>query len=828
MTGIKLKVDKDAARVKELRSGYAEFNRMYGFQKIDPRYIYFAAAMVSLLWAAVIWYYAANSIYSLSSLLKMLPHEFGGFLAGTIMPIGFIWMIALYIDRNMNSNYEKEVIYPFLQSIIDPHGDTSVITNVIREKVAAETAALGDALDALSGASDKLGSLASNVASSTARALGDMRDEEAALKSISSELSRSAEDIGAKSAGTLKAISEHVGLLLETADAIGRRTSAVVDDIESASTKAASVKKTVGEISRDIGDSVSAALAKAEGIGGSLKDMESSLVSSAEVMEARASQLLSRIEDSSGAFVIKANISAEKIAGATGAMDGSIEEINRLSNENKKVVLASLDQVGKSLGFISQRLDDHERAFGDKSSAALSGVEAFGRKFEELGARIGAIALGVVEKFQGASREMDGFASSAKGIGELAEKATGNIRESSAEMVAASGNVRSAIGEIGALMESSGKNLGEQAANALKFASEIKATLKRQIDDLEDAANNVSTQARIGEMSIEKQGEKLAALSEGLLVKADAMNGKISTTINNIMVLSERLDDKLRSMGESILAKAASASKMMQDGVEGAGARADSFRGIAADLAESSRAAAAGLDALTRAARAVPELSGSVSAAGKELSAAASALEGTALKSGELISNLKDVGAQFSKFAASKSSEFELIAASQAKAMAGVAQYANKLSADAKSALEELARGQGGIASRPAPGVSIARAEEFLGRAGYIIEKLGSVAIDLSRILSPDIGQELWNKYNAGHRSAFARYLSDSLGKRSASALQNLARTNPEFRAAAKSYVDEFDSLVLRARGADKGEILLATITSSDIGKAYMILKEIL
>jgi hypothetical protein len=377
-------------------------------------------------------------------------------------------------------------------------------------------------------------------------------------------------------------------------------------------------------------------------------------------------------------------------------------------------------------------------------------------------------------------------------------------------------------------MESSGKNLGEQAEAALKFASEIKATLRRQIDDLEEAANSVSTQARVGEMSIEKQGEKLAELAEGLVVKADAMNGKISTTISNIMVLSERLDDRLRSMGESIASKAASASKMMQDGVEGANAQAESFKVMAGELSESSRAASAGLDALSRAARAVPGLAGSVSAAGRELEDSAAAIEETALKSEKFVENLKNVGAQFSKFAAAKSSEFEFIANSQAKAMANVAQYANKLSAEARAALDALVLRQKEFSGRAPSGVSMASTEEFLGRAGYIIEKMGSVSIDLSRILSPDVGQELWNKYNAGHRSAFAKYLADALGKRPAAALQNLVRTNPEFRAAAKSYVDEFDSLMLRARGADKGEILLATITSSDIGKAYMVLKEVL
>ena len=141
MTDIKLSIDNDkkTEELKNLKSKYDDFNRVYGFRKINPLYIYLTAGIISLIWLGIIAYYTSHSIYNWSSLFKMLPHEFGGFLAGMIIPIGFVWMVALYIDRNMNSNYEREVIYPFIQSIIDPHGDTSVITKVITKKIETET-----------------------------------------------------------------------------------------------------------------------------------------------------------------------------------------------------------------------------------------------------------------------------------------------------------------------------------------------------------------------------------------------------------------------------------------------------------------------------------------------------------------------------------------------------------------------------------------------------------------------------------------------------------------------------------------------------------------
>ena len=136
---IKLSINKDKedknSEIKSLKSQYNEFNKVYGFRKINPTYIYISAGIISLLWIIFIWSYSANQTYTFAKIFQMLPHEFGGFLSGIIMPICFIWISALYIDKNINSDYEHKVIYPFLQSIIDPYGDTSVITKVIKQKI---------------------------------------------------------------------------------------------------------------------------------------------------------------------------------------------------------------------------------------------------------------------------------------------------------------------------------------------------------------------------------------------------------------------------------------------------------------------------------------------------------------------------------------------------------------------------------------------------------------------------------------------------------------------------------------------------------------------
>ena len=115
----------------------------------------------------------------------------------------------------------------------------------------------------------------------------------------------------------------------------------------------------------------------------------------------------------------------------------------------------------------------------------------------------------------------------------------------------------------------------------------------------------------------------------------------------------------------------------------------------------------------------------------------------------------------------------------------------------------------------------------FLNEAGFIIEKLNSISIDISSILSPEINQELWNKYNAGHKSVFSRYLSKTLDKKQINSLHELINTNSEFAQYVKSFIKEFNNIIAKASTTDKSEILVETLTSTDIGKIYMLLREI-
>ncbi|MDR1009361.1 MAG: hypothetical protein LBL52_03885, partial [Rickettsiales bacterium] len=322
------------AAVKELKHNYDEFNRTYGYRRIRPAYLYGFAGLLSLVWAGLIIYYARNSIYTSASLLKMLPHEFGGFLAGTIMPVGFIWMIAMYVDRNMNSNYEREVIYPFIQSIVDPHGDQGAIIAVIKQKISVESEALASLVSSMSSLYSQMEKTTREGKDSMEAAIAAATGYEGKLGLLTSELARASADLEGKATAMLDNLSENAARLASNSAITEEKAAAAAKGIL-AQTSALEYSlgqtlETTGRIldgvsakKGELDATVEAALARTAEARDNLSQAGTVVQAAAGALETRAEQILAKVEDKTGQFIIKANISAEKISGVVANMEHS-------------------------------------------------------------------------------------------------------------------------------------------------------------------------------------------------------------------------------------------------------------------------------------------------------------------------------------------------------------------------------------------------------------------------------------------------------------------------------------------------------------------------
>lgn len=117
-----------------------------------------------------------------------------------------------------------------------------------------------------------------------------------------------------------------------------------------------------------------------------------------------------------------------------------------------------------------------------------------------------------------------------------------------------------------------------------------------------------------------------------------------------------------------------------------------------------------------------------------------------------------------------------------------------------------------------------ASVDVFMRNSEDIINELETISIDINTIFNKDKDEELWKKYYAGDRTAFARYLAKNMTKKQISAIQKDYEEKSEFRILVDKYIDDFNNLVSTARDSERAGTFLALISGSDIGKVYYIL----
>lgn len=114
--------------------------------------------------------------------------------------------------------------------------------------------------------------------------------------------------------------------------------------------------------------------------------------------------------------------------------------------------------------------------------------------------------------------------------------------------------------------------------------------------------------------------------------------------------------------------------------------------------------------------------------------------------------------------------------------------------------------------------------QRFLNGAVFIIERLQSIAVDITRLFSPTVDEDLWQRYYRGDTSAFLRHAARSLTRRQAGQIRELYEGNGDFRDYVNRYLSEYETLLRASRQTDRAEVLAATLTSADMGKLYLVL----
>jgi len=113
----------------------------------------------------------------------------------------------------------------------------------------------------------------------------------------------------------------------------------------------------------------------------------------------------------------------------------------------------------------------------------------------------------------------------------------------------------------------------------------------------------------------------------------------------------------------------------------------------------------------------------------------------------------------------------------------------------------------------------------LLHTVNRVLDTLGSIGIDLNRVLEGDVAPEIIKRFNKGDRTAAVRRIASRVGEPALIArVRELFEEDEEFRGLATRYLREFERLLTQAGEADPDELLSASLLTADVGKAYLLL----
>ena len=118
--------------------------------------------------------------------------------------------------------------------------------------------------------------------------------------------------------------------------------------------------------------------------------------------------------------------------------------------------------------------------------------------------------------------------------------------------------------------------------------------------------------------------------------------------------------------------------------------------------------------------------------------------------------------------------------------------------------------------------------EAFARRSSVLIDSLHSASIDVGRILSDEVDDRAWAAYLKGDRGVFTRKAVRLLSSGDLRTLDQQFGADPEFAASVTRYVQDFEAMVRRVGGEREGGMMAVTLLSSDMGRLYTALAQVL
>lgn len=386
------------------------------------------------------------------------------------------------------------------------------------------------------------------------------------------------------------------------------------------------------------------------------------------------------------------------------------------------------------------------------------------------------------------------------------------------------------------------------------FSKQSKKQLTAQMNTLTNTANVVAGQVRLAESSIDKQVRKLSSAVETMMNSATGTENSVRGISTELATLTNRFDGEIKEFATDVVSELKTVSGVANTTLENTKTAANAFSesvkamatgvretliemntahtqlsGQSANLIKMSAETTAQLQPLSELIEkyysALPDLSQGSVEAGEKLQQIVASLndkiglmKSTVAESTNTISEsaikLEDLAGQ------SRQQMIDLMS-DYAKAV-NTMQTLNKQMMVARATAPMDAMGATGGASQSFGRVS---ATDFLKQAQHAFDKMHEQSLDLTRATGADIPDVVWQKYHAGDKTIFSKWLAKMMAAADKKQVREMLKNDSVFRSQATQFVRSFDKIMSGAQNADNPDKLSSALLKTDLGQIYAVLK---
>ena len=613
------------------------------------------------------------------------------------------------------------------------------------------------------------------------------------------------------------ALSGHAERLMRLGDEAGHRLGTVTRDLvagsETLTRHAAALDRAAESARIDVGvllDDLPRAEASSRAMGEELRSAGREASAQSAALEAQLAAISGRAreaEDQVGGASqrLVAHLTQIESAGAAAAM-----RVSETGTTASAQVDALLERTSDALGLIRSGIDEQAaavRGLVDQSAAALgvAGQEAalqLGSRLSTAGQALDGLAARVAEQDRAVTALVAGLE---RQLGEVDQRfvdlaAEGDMRAQA--VAAAIDRVRRELDGLGTQQAASGGTLDDLNSRTEQLRQAI-ASLQRECgEELSGALGHAEGGAERLLAAVQAARPDVEWMSEA----ATGMTARLEQGTAGLSGQQERLASLLASV---------------ESGVGGAEQRLADLRTALTQAGdEATRLQAETGPALVQAMVQIREAAAQAATRAREALAAVVPETAQQLSSEARTALTRAV----EESVAGQLSEVERVAARALEAArhasSGLSQQMLNIGRTATALEQHLVKTR--------EDDRLADSEAFARRAATLIDSLHNASIDVGRILSDEVDDRAWAAYLKGDRGVFTRKAVRLLSAGELRLVEQQVANDRDFAASVTRYVQDFEAMLRRASAEQEGGMMSVTLLSSDMGRLYTALAQVL